>query len=115
MVSAMSDQIRHPPPSPDPAGDDRREQIAERTRHLRGLGLAGAVAALGVFTGLAATHGGGTTSGQPGAAQAASPVTRATDDQVDPFGQNDFFGGQGGGGAVLSGGGGARSLSSGGS
>lgn len=45
-------------PTPrDPAADARRRaQIKNRTASLRTLGTAGAIAALGIFTGLSATH-----------------------------------------------------------
>jgi hypothetical protein len=46
------------PPTPrDPAADAQRgAQIRNRTASLRTLGTAGAIAALGIFTGLSATH-----------------------------------------------------------
>ncbi len=94
-----------PPPTPpqEPAPEDRRAQVAERTKHLRSLGVAGAVATLGAFAGLAAVTHTGSGSAQP----AATSVDPATDpaqttqpddllpqfDQfdLDRFGQSDFF------------------------
>jgi hypothetical protein len=78
----------------DPEPGDRRAQVADRTKHLRTMGVAGAVATLGVFAGLAAvTHAGSSaappaatgTDSSPGAASGGQP-----DDQPDRF---DQFGG----------------------
>lgn len=83
-------ESRQTEPPEDPAG--RREQVVERTRHLRSLGVAGAVAALGVFTGLAATSHStpaATQSSQP-AVDAASQSTQV-DDGLDSAAQNGFF------------------------
>jgi hypothetical protein len=72
--------------------------VAERTKHLRSIGVAGTVATLGVFAGLAAVTNSGSGSAQP----AATSVDSATDptqappfddqlDQFDQFDQSDFF------------------------
>ena len=46
------------PTPPTPTADtQRREQITRRIASLRTLGTAGAIAALGIFTGLSATNG----------------------------------------------------------
>jgi hypothetical protein len=106
MVSAMNDLP--PPPTPDPGGD-RREQIAERTRYLRGVGIVGAVAALGVFTGLAATHGG--TSSNADGVRSSAPAQRG-DDGSEQSDLGGFFDAVGGAVGIAPGGGGAPSVSS---
>lgn len=86
--------MSQPPPTPpqDSPPHDRRAQVAERTRHLRSIGVAGAVATLGVFAGLAAVTHSGSGSAQPAATSvdAATDPAQATqlDDQFD---QSDFF------------------------
>ena len=90
------------PPAERPP--DRREQVAERTRHLRGLGIPSAVATLGVFTGLAAVsqHGADTSSAShvvvdnPSASDDVSQSTQSVDSD-DAAAQNGFFDSPGGG------------------
>ena len=83
-----------PPQSPQPPEPaDRRAQITERTAYLRTMSVAGAIAALGVFTGLAASHdaGGGVTAtpvaGAVCGAAAGQAVLGRSDDDV----AKDFF------------------------
>jgi len=110
MVSAMNDDLP-PSPSPEPDGD-RRERIAERTRYLRGVGVVGAVAALGVFTGLAATQG-----GTPSSADGVHSSSQAQqgDDESEASDLGQFFDTVGGALGISPGGGRAPSVSSGGS
>ncbi len=108
--------MSEPPTTPpqDSAPEDRRVQVAERTKHLRSLGVAGAVATLGVFAGLAAVTHNGSGSAQP-AATSDDPATnpaQATqpDDQLpqldqfdfDQFGRSDFFDSPGSGSGGIS-------------
>lgn len=85
----------HAPDAQDPPPADRRAQVAERTRQLRSLGVAGAVATLGVFAGLAAaTHSGSAATTQPAAgSDGAAPdaATQLDDDQFDQFDGSDRF------------------------
>jgi hypothetical protein len=61
-------------PTPlDPATDGRRRaQITNRTARVRTLGTAGAIAALGIFTGLSATHQSPATPASTAVAQVAA-------------------------------------------
>jgi hypothetical protein len=70
------------PPTPrDPAADAQRgAQIKNRTASLRTLGTAGAIAALGIFTGLSATHRSPATSASTAVAQVAA--SRSTSGQT---------------------------------
>ena len=82
---------RHTDPQENrPTG--RREQVAERTRHLRSLGVAGAVATLGVFTGLAAMSQSASSTTQP-SQTTVNPASQSTqvDDGLDTSTQNGFF------------------------
>ena len=71
------------PPTPrDPAADARRRaQIKHRTARLRGLGTAGAIAALGIFTGLSATHQSPSAATSTAAAQVAASKSTASQAQ----------------------------------
>lgn len=80
------------PPGPEPSG--RRARVDERTKHLRTMGVAGAVATLGVFAGLAAVTHGGSSSAQPATDRNASDdATRDSlfDEALDRFKEGDFF------------------------
>lgn len=84
-----------PPPTPpqEPQPEDRRAQVAERTRHLRSLGVAGAVATLGVFAGLAAVTHTGSGSAQPPPTSADPAQGTQPDDllrQFDRFDLDEF-------------------------
>lgn len=77
-----------PSQTPPPAPENRPSRMARRTGRLRAVGVAGAVASLGVFTGLAASHqpAGGSDSAQqevtmPTASDSANPqYDSGTDD-----------------------------------
>ena len=71
------------PPTPrDPAADARRRaQIKSRTASLRTLGTAGAIAALGIFTGLSATHQSPAAATSTAAAQVAASESTASQAQ----------------------------------
>lgn len=101
----------HTPDAQDPPPADRRAQVAERTRHLRSLGVAGAVATLGVFAGLAAaTHSGSAATTQPAAgSDGAAPdaATQLDDDQFDQFDGSGFFDPGGGSSGISPGGSGS--------
>ena len=83
----------------------RSEQVAERTRHLRSIGVAGALATLGVFAGLAATGQSSSSTTKPSqttvdAATGAVPQSSqldSDDDTFDPSAQNGFFDSSGSG------------------
>lgn len=91
------------------------------------MGLAGALAALGAFTGLAATHdsgGGSTTQPAASAVPAATPAAQSFGDATDGFFTRDDLGGsnaagdvfgQRGRGAIGPSGGGSAAAVSGGS
>jgi hypothetical protein len=106
----MSEPTTTPPQDSPP--EDRRAQVAERTKHLRSLGVAGAVATLGVFAGLAAVTHTGSGSAQPAAtsvdsATDPSQATRPDDqlpqfDRFGQFGQGDFFDSPGSGSGGIS-------------
>jgi hypothetical protein len=78
-----------PSHTPD-APDNRPAEIARRSARLRAIGVAGAVATLGVFTGLAASHqpAGGSGSGQ-GAIEAPSADGATSPEETG--GAVDFF------------------------
>ena len=81
--------LPRPTPPQEPQPEDRRAQVAERTRHLRSLGVAGAVATLGVFAGLAAVTHTGSGSAQPAATSVAptrrrDPAATICSDSVRP-------------------------------
>lgn len=67
------------PPTPrDPAADTRRRaQIKHRSASMRTLGTAGAIAALGIFTGLSATHHSPAASTSTAAARVAATDSTA--------------------------------------
>lgn len=81
----MSNSQRDAPPDPRPDGDRdrRRDRVAERTRHLRTIGAAGAIAALGIFTGLAAT---GDRAGSDRSAQEGGAAEGGDSDRVEDLG-----------------------------
>ena len=71
------------PPTPrDPAADARRRaQIKNRTANLRTLGTSGAIAALGIFTGLSATHQSPAAATSTAAAQVAGSESTSSQAQ----------------------------------
>jgi hypothetical protein len=115
--------MSQPPTTPprDPRPRDRRAQVADRTKHLRSLGVAGAVATLGVFAGLAAGTNSGSGSTQPATTSVDSATDPAQAPQLDGqfgrFGQGDFFDepGSGSGGVAPGAAGSSPSTMSGGS
>jgi hypothetical protein len=81
----------------DAAAARRRARIATRTAGLRTLGTAGAISALGVFTGLAAAHSPASTKPAaiaPPAADGVAPTSSdprtLSDDDFVPEGQGSF-------------------------
>ena len=99
--------MNEPRPTETPGNQTtgRREQVAERTRHLRSIGVAGALATLGVFSGLAATGHSSSSTTQPARTTVdatsggvpQSPQLDSGDDSFDPSAQNGFFDSSGGG------------------